>query len=239
METASKARIHRTIALKKNEFEKLFWSDQKTVVGIDEVGRGCLAGPLVVGAVILPIGVTSPQLKDSKVMSPAEREKAFAWITKRAAWQVAILHNRLIDQHDIYRSTLMGMKKALVNLLACQTELPGAIVVDAMPLTLAGTGLQDIPIYYFTKGENRSSSIAAASIVAKVTRDRLMERYGALLPGYGLEHHKGYATLEHRQAILAQHETIIHRTSFLRTLLTPEPTGDTVHHDEQHQQTLC
>ena len=234
METAPKTRLNRAIRISKDEFENSLWNDQKTVVGIDEVGRGCLAGPLVVGAAILPIGITSPLLKDSKVLDHNEREAAYVWIQEHALFQAAILHNRFIDQHDIYQSTLMGMKKALVNLLSIAPQRPGAILVDAMPLTLAETGITDIPIYFFNKGESLSSSIAAASIVAKVTRDRLMGHYATLFPGYTLEQHKGYATKDHQDALIIQRQTIIHRTTFLRTLLAPKES-----HESTHQQSIC
>lgn len=220
------------IRIRKNFFEKPLWEQGKLVVGIDEVGRGCLAGPLVTAAAILPIGKLSPLLKDSKILSPAERLKAYTWITKHCYYQTAIIHQRLIDSRNIYQATLLAMKRALVQLLSNTGAIPGAVLVDAMPLKLNDTGFQSLPVYYFPKGEQKSSSIAAASIVAKVTRDAMMEQYATLFPGYELEKHKGYATKEHQAAITQYGHSIIHRQSFLGSFLT------TIDSDEENQATI-
>ena len=228
------ARRRSLLKFNKNHFEKEAWDRSNRVVGIDEVGRGCLAGPLVTAAVILPIGNVSRLLKDSKLMEPEERNRAYAWITKHCHYQVGIVHNRIIDQVNIWQATMIAMKKAVVNLLAQPGARPSAILVDAMPLRLEDAGITDIPVYYFIEGEKKSSSIAAASIVAKVTRDALMQHYDALIPGYSLGQHKGYATQCHKDAILAQKHSIIHRMSFLGALKT------TMDQDEANeQQTLC
>jgi ribonuclease HII len=233
METAPNSRSIQAIRITKNFFEKSLWEQKKLIVGIDEVGRGCLAGPLVCAAVMLPIGKLSPLLKDSKIMDKAERERAYAWITAHCWYQIGIVHNRIIDKHNIWQATLLTMKRSLVNLLAHAPQ-PGAIVVDAMPLKLADTGLSHIPVYHFTKGESRSSSIAAASIIAKVTRDALMEKYDRLFPDYQLGQHKGYATKIHHDCIQAHRHLIIHRQSFLGAY------QDREEFDEQaYQQTIC
>lgn len=218
----------------KNHFEKEAWDRSNRVIGIDEVGRGCLAGPLVTAAVILPIGNVNRMLKDSKAMDHEERLKAYAWITKNCTYQVGIVHHRIIDQVNIWHATMIAMKKALVNLLAQPGQRPSAILVDAMPLKVEDAGITDIPVYYFIKGEQKSSSIAAASIVAKVTRDALMQTYDTLIPGYALGQHKGYATKCHTDAILAQNHSIIHRMSFLGAIKT---TMD--QNESNQQQTLC
>ena len=126
------ARRKQTLNFNKNHFEKAAWDQSNRVVGIDEVGRGCLAGPLVTAVVILPIGNVNRMLKDSKLMEHEERVKAYAWITKHCWYGVGIVHNRIIDQHNIYRATLIAMKRALVNLLATSDQYPAAILVDAM-----------------------------------------------------------------------------------------------------------
>lgn len=205
-----------TAKFNKNFFEQQFWAKNELICGIDEVGRGCLAGPVVTAAVILPLGKTSRLLNDSKLMTKEEREKAFKWIEEHCRSSIGIINHRLVDTHNIYQASLMAMKKAVINLLANTPILPGAIVVDAMPLRLINTAYEDIPVYHFYYGEKLSSSIAAASIVAKVTRDALMRNLELSLPGYRFAQHKGYATPLHRQSLLemATH-SLIHRETFL------------------------
>lgn len=233
METMPNKRTIQAIRISKNFFEKSLWEQKKLIVGIDEVGRGCLAGPLVAAAVILPIGKTSSLLQDSKILDAAARQRAYAWIIARCYYQIGIVHNRIIDKHNIWQATILAMKRALVNLLAHVDQQPGAIVVDAMPLKLNDTGFT-IPVYHFPKGESRSSSIAAASIVAKVTRDALMATYDQIFPGYQLKHHKGYATKIHQECLIKERHLIIHRESFLSTF------GDQKECDDQcNQQTIC
>ncbi len=222
-----------TVKIRKNSYEKSLWEQEKLVVGIDEVGRGCLAGPLVTAAVILPRNRTNPLLKDSKILSVDERHKAYKWIIQNCHYQLGIAHNRIVDQYNIYQATKIAMKRALVSLLARCNDPVGAILVDAMPLELENTGITDIPLYHFYKGETKSSSIAAASIVAKVTRDRLMEKYEGIFPGYAFEKHKGYATPIHREAIDALQESLIHRKTFLGAFLDKGHSDDT-----KSQQTL-
>lgn len=230
METRNSNKKRQSVNFTKNFFEISAWEQKSTVVGIDEVGRGCLAGPLVTAAVILPFK-TNRLLQDSKLMEAYERDEAYAWIIRNCAYQIGIVHNRIIDQHNIWQATLMAMKKALVNLMAQPIARPSAILVDAMPLTLTDTDFNGIPVYYFPKGERKSSSIAAASIVAKVTRDALMEKFATLFPGYDLEQHKGYGTKNHQNSIKTLGQTIIHRTSFCGSIT--EVTND------YQQQTLC
>lgn len=220
MEMIPSPHSRQPVKILHNSFEKSLWKQRKLVVGIDEVGRGCLAGPLVTAAAILPIGLTSRLLKDSKLLSAEERLKAYSWIIAHCRYQIGIVHHRIIDQHNIWHATILAMKKALVTLLCQINETPGAILVDAMPLKLGDTGFQGIPVYHFPKGEQKSSSIAAASIVAKVTRDALMEKYEALFPGYELKQHKGYATQIHQEHIRKLRHSIIHRESFLGAFRT-------------------
>lgn len=199
----------------KNMIEKMAWDQQETVCGIDEVGRGCLAGPLVTAAVILPINKKHPLLQDSKLLTAEERLTAYRWITRHAAIGIGIIHHRYIDTHNIWQSTLHGMKRATMQLFAQRISLPMAIIVDAMPLELNVPAYQDIAIYYFPKGERYSSSIAAASIVAKVYRDQLMDYLNPLFPAYSFNQHKGYGTKQHYHAIQTKEHSLIHRTSFL------------------------
>ena len=224
-----------TVNFKKNQFEKTAWKAQSVVAGIDEVGRGCLAGPLVTAAIILKDGPISHKIKDSKLLSEPERIAAYQWILKHSWHGIGIVHNRIIDQHNIWQATLIAMKKALIGLL---TAYPGkqpiqAILVDAMPLNLADTSYHKIPVHHFPFGEQRSSSIAAASIIAKVTRDRLMGRYDQLFPGYHLAQHKGYGTKKHKISICSTGHSIIHRISFLSNTFAMKDT------DHENQQTIC
>jgi ribonuclease HII len=220
------------VNLNKNHFEKIAWKLSQTVMGIDEVGRGCLAGPLVTAAVILPPNKTSRLIADSKILTSEERLKAYAWIIKHCHYNIGILHNRLIDKHNIWQTTLLAMKKALINLLATCPENPSAILVDAMPLTLEDTNYSAIPVHHFPFGEQKSISIAAASIIAKVTRDNLMQQYEAIFPGYSLGRHKGYSTKIHKHAINSIGYSIIHRMSFLSWIHQQKEDYDS-------QQTIC
>jgi len=202
----------------KNSFEKAAWVDQSLVCGIDEVGRGCLAGPLVTAAAILPLNRTSPLLKDSKLMTHEERLTAARWIKKHCVFSYGIVHHRLIDQQNIYGATLIAMKRALVHLLANVSQLPSAILVDAMPLNLADTAFHAIPVYHFPFGERRSQSIAAASILAKLKRDEMMGMLDSVFPGYHFGQHKGYGTPQHKEALAFNSSAIIHRKTFISRL---------------------
>ena len=200
----------------KNYFEHQAWQAQELICGLDEVGRGCLAGPIVTAAVILPLGKTSTLLKDSKLMTPEEREKAFAWIDKHCWYNIGIVHHRTVDHNNVWHATLIAMKKALVHLLNQAPVTPSKIITDAMPLNLFDTAYNSIPVHYFPFGEKRSSTIAAASIVAKVKRDAMMRRLDPIFPGFALGTHKGYGTPAHKKVIReSQEHLIIHRDSFL------------------------
>lgn len=220
-------------AFNRNHYESNAWKLQATVCGIDEVGRGCLAGPLVTAAVILPIGTRYRFLKDSKALSAADREKAYKWIIKNAHYSVGITHNRTVDHINIWQATLITMKKALIGLLETSPYMPQTILVDAMPLDILDTKFNTIPVEHFTKGESRSISIAAASIVAKVTRDRMMQSMDSIFPGYKLADHKGYGTKAHLDAIRSYKHSITHRTSFLKKINQKEANS------HEKQQSIC
>lgn len=220
----------------KNSHEKEAWALQRVVCGIDEVGRGCLAGPLVTAAVMLHPNKTHRMLKDSKLMTEAERIKAAAWIVKNSWFSYGIVHHRLIDQHNIWQATLIAMKRAVINLLTIAPHRPESVLIDAMPLKLAGSSFADIPVHHFNKGESLSSSIAAASILAKVKRDRMMTQLDAIIPGYALAQHKGYSTPSHQKAVRDLEASIIHRQSFIKKLLNPDYILSDTH---EKQQTIC
>ncbi len=203
----------------KNDLEHGAWAQGHYICGIDEVGRGCLAGPLVTAAVILPVNKTSRLLRDSKLLTEEERHKGALWIAKNCWYAYGIVDNRTIDHYNIYQATLIAMKKALVHLLATAPK-PTAIVIDAMPLKLSDTRYLDIPVHYFPKGERKSSSIAAASIIAKVKRDQMMTTFNEIFPGFSFDEHKGYSTKKHKDILKQAPHLIIHRQSFLRNIST-------------------
>jgi ribonuclease HII len=220
----------------KNFYEKKAWHNGLLACGIDEVGRGCLAGPLVVGAVIVPPHTSYRLLKDSKVLTLEQRLQAFDWINQHCSWAVASANHNTIDTINIYQATLAAMKQACLNLIQTMPhprEKLKYILVDAMPLHIDKKIVHEcLEFHHFNYGERFSCSIAAASIVAKVTRDHLMEKLSAYFPAFGFHQHKGYATKQHINALLEQGPTFIHRHSFI-SKINPE-----VNIEETRQQGL-
>lgn len=212
------------------------WKQSLYVCGIDEVGRGCLFGPMVTAAAILPIGTSFKLLKDSKVMSEKDRDIAYEWIMKNAYTSVAIVSSYEIDSINIYQSTLYAMKKAFIQLVEVTPivfEKIRYLMVDAMPLRLDYPYThKKMEIHTPNYGESVSISIAAASIIAKVTRDRLIVRMAEMFPHYELEKHKGYGTKAHSQRIQRFGASILHRSSFL----SKNVTGKT--YDKKKQQSI-
>lgn len=217
----------------KNYYEKAAWEHDMVVCGIDEVGRGCLAGPVVTAAAILPPGKTHKLLKDSKVLTEPERLEAYAWILKNCLVSTGIIHHRAIDSHNIYQATILAMKKALFGILIQSEHKIASILVDAVPLNLAHTAYSNIPVRNFSFGEQKSSSIAAASIVAKVEHDLLMSYFDTVFSGYDFAQHKGYGTKKHQYALQKTKKSLIHRNSFLKKL------AGTTHESSEQQQTIC
>jgi ribonuclease HII len=176
------------------------------VAGVDEVGRGCLAGPVVAGAVVLHPGRHIPGVCDSKVVPAVERERLFDRIMRDAiAWAVASADPGEIDRLNIHQASLRAMQRAVLALV----PLPDIVLVDAFrvpDLPMAQRGV--------LHGDRRCSAIAAASIVAKVTRDRLMHELHGLDPRYGFDRHKGYATADHLDAVARFGYSEVHRRSF-------------------------
>ncbi len=210
------ATIRYKIRFNKDYFEKRAWNSTQLICGIDEVGRGCLAGPVMVGAVILKPNKVNRLIKDSKLLNENEREKAYKWIIKNSWHAVSLVHNRSIDDHNIYQATLMAMRRAFLQLMAQSNQRPESVLVDAMPLSLRNTAFEAIDVLHFPFGEKKSSSIAAASIVAKVTRDRMMKRLDKHLHGYDFSSNKGYASPYHKKMVRSLGYTVLHRINFLR-----------------------
>lgn len=201
-------------------FEHEYWSKKLLVCGIDEVGRGCLAGPVVTAAAILHPGAFNPLLIDSKKLSTQNLLKIYKWLIHHCTYSIAIGSNSFIDRHNIYQATQQMMKQALLNILTKQNTQPSLILIDAMPLTLQTTPFDHITIKSFTQGESKSASIAAASIIAKVTRDEIITRMAQTFPNYGFELHKGYGTALHKKNLIKFKPSIIHRETFLKKILT-------------------
>ncbi|MEH7456887.1 ribonuclease HII [Bacillus sp. JJ1127] len=175
------------------------------IAGIDEVGRGPLAGPVVTAAVVLPEDFYIPGLNDSKKLSEAKRERFYDEIKERAvAIGVGIVSPQVIDEINIYQATKRAMLDAIAN-LSCTPE---HLLIDAMKLPTS------IPQTSIIKGDAKSISISAASIIAKVTRDRMMKELGKEHPEYGFEQHMGYGTKQHLQAIETYGVLEEHRKTF-------------------------
>ena len=178
------------------------------ICGIDEAGRGPLAGPVVAGAVILPKDCEILFLNDSKKLSEKKREALFVEIQEKAvAWSVGVVGPDVINEINILQATYEAMRRAIAG-LGVQPDL---LLNDAV--TIPGVAVEQIPII---KGDAKSVSIAAASILAKVTRDHMMVEYDALFPEYGFAKHKGYGTADHIRAIRESGPCPIHRRSFIR-----------------------
>ena len=176
------------------------------VAGCDEVGRGCLAGPVMAGAVILDPARHIPGLFDSKMTTALERERLYDVITRRAlAWAVASASPVEIDRINIHRASLDAMRQAIAML----EPLPDMVVVDAFKIPDLMMAQVGVP-----KGDRKVSAVAAASIVAKVTRDREMRRHHEADPRYGYDRHKGYATAEHLAAVALHGYSSLHWRTF-------------------------
>jgi ribonuclease HII len=196
----SRPRASRTV---ENEIRRLGYVH---VAGVDEVGRGCLAGPVVAGAVILRSDEYVPGIADSKVLSACERERLFGEITGACvAWGVAVIGADEIDRINIHKASLKAMREAILALV----PLPGFVLVDGfrIPELL-------MPQRPIIGGDRKSTAIAAASILAKVTRDRIMADLHCEDPRYGFDRHKGYATRDHLDAVNRFGYSLRHRRTF-------------------------
>lgn len=199
------------------QYEKEYWNlSYQNIAGIDEVGRGCLFGDVVAAAVILPKGIVLEDINDSKKLSAKKREKLFDVIMEQAvSVGIGRVDAAMIDQINIKQATRLAMKQAIEQL----EVRPDFLLIDAEKI--------DVPLPQLSviKGDATSQSIAAASIIAKVTRDRLCQgEWNAQYPEYGIGIHKGYATKMHREQIQNLGPTPMHRKSFMRNLFVEEQT---------------
>ncbi len=176
-----------------------------SLAGVDEAGRGPLAGPVVASAVIVRDFSFSCEINDSKKMTEKAREAAYEEILAKCVVGIGIIEHHMIDRIDILQATLRAMEEAVMKL----GEIPGMILVD-------GNKTPNLPFPQtpIVDGDAKSFSIACASVVAKVTRDRMMAYYAEEFPAYGFEKHKGYGTAEHVRAIRENGPCRIHRKSF-------------------------
>lgn len=198
------------------EYERDLWNNGiKLVAGIDEVGRGCLFGDVVAAAVILPEGCEIEGINDSKKLSEKKREELYPLIMERALGVgIGCVNASVVDSINIKQAARLAMKTALEQL--SESVVPEYLLVDAEKV--------DSPIRQLAviHGDALSQSIAAASIIAKVTRDRLCLQWDMEYPEYGIAGHKGYATKAHREAILEYGACPLHRKTFLKGLLNEQ-----------------
>jgi ribonuclease HII len=192
--------------------------DQKrgvaTLCGVDEAGRGPLAGPVVAGAVILRPDARLPGVDDSKRLTPAERLEAVARVREGALGHAVVaIDSLVIDRVNIRQATFLAMRQAVSNL----TLVPELVLIDGFPVP--ELLIRQEPVF---GGDRRSLAIAAASILAKVHRDALMDEYHRLFPEYGFDHHRGYCTADHLDALRRHGPCPIHRRSFAPTRLSQQ-----------------
>lgn len=188
--------------------QQCFEGGMDIVCGVDEAGRGPLAGPVCAAAVILPKGLDIPGLNDSKKLTDKKRRELFDLITDQAVcYGIAMSDEKEIDEINILQATFRAMERA-VGLLSVK---PDIVLVDGNREPRLG-----LPVKTVVKGDSLSASIAAASILAKVTRDRLMEELDETYPAYGFAVHKGYGTKRHYEALTADGPCPIHRMTFLK-----------------------
>lgn len=195
-----------------NTFENEGYKNGYTYIGgIDEAGRGPLAGPVVAAVVVFKPGTKIEGINDSKKLSESKRDELFDIIKEQALdYGIGIVQREEIDEYNILNATYMAMKKAI----NCLKNTPDYLLVDAAHIP--GVSIEQKSII---KGDSKSISIAAASILAKVTRDSIMYEYDKMYPEYGFASHKGYGTDQHYKAIREHGITTIHRRSFLKNIL--------------------
>ncbi|MGN1390997.1 MAG: ribonuclease HII [Sharpea porci] len=176
------------------------------IIGLDEAGRGPMAGPLVVGGVIFPEGFYDERINDSKKLTEKKREALYDLIVEKAlAYDIEVISVEEVDLLNVYEASRTGMRRIIERI----SVKPDFALTDAMPL-----GNDAIDHLAIIKGDAKSMSIGGASILAKVTRDRIMKEYAQIYPEYGFEKHKGYVTKAHKEALEKYGVCPIHRRSF-------------------------
>lgn len=199
------------IALLWQPEKELIKSGRFIIAGVDEAGRGPLAGPVFAAAVILPEGEFIENINDSKKLTPQKREALYDTIKEKSiAYASAVVDEKVIDEINILNASMLAMQNAVAKL----NTKPEYALIDGNK-----TPQLNIPCSALIKGDSKSISIAAASIIAKVERDRYMTNIAEKYPEYGFEKHKGYGTKQHNEAILKYGPCPIHRKTFLKKLL--------------------
>lgn len=203
----------------RNRIHHVFYYERKfkrlgfrSVIGVDEAGRGPLAGPVVAAAVLLKTSRFKNRVDDSKKLSPHQREEAFPEIVRNSIFGIGIISEKVIDEFNILEATRLAMENAVLKLIdKIKDSRKGRIqiLVDGNVKLAIG-----MPYTNIIRGDSRSKSIAAASILAKVTRDRIMSVYDRVYPQYGFLQHKGYPTQAHRVLLAQFGPCLIHRKSF-------------------------
>ena len=188
------------------EYEsEAYQNGYQVIIGLDEAGRGPMAGPLVVAGVIFREGYYNDEINDSKQLSESKREKLYDIIIENAlAYDIEVIDIEEVDRLNVYQASKTGMLR-IINRISLK---PDFALTDAMPLD---NSIEHLSII---KGDAKSLSIASASILAKVTRDRIMKEYDSIYPEYGFKKHKGYPTKAHKEALIKYGVTPIHRKSF-------------------------
>jgi ribonuclease HII len=189
----------------------------RSIAGVDEAGRGACAGPLVAGAVVLPEGKRGrvPGLADSKLLAPAVRERVYAEVVARAtSWSAVVVPAADVDRIGLHRANVAALRRALWLLDDC----PSYVLSDGFPVT--GLGVPGLAMW---KGDRVAACIAAASVVAKVTRDRIMVEMDSRFPDYGFASHKGYCTADHQAALDQYGPCDEHRRSFVNVRMRDNP----------------
>ena len=209
-----KAREKEELRLEEMQKEERAVLELSPIAGVDEAGRGPLAGPVVAACAVIPLDYPFYYLNDSKKMSEKRREALFEELQKEAiAFGIGIVSPERIDEINILQATYEAMREALKDMEKCFSLSPNILLNDAV--TIPGI---PIPQKAIVHGDAKSLSIAAASVLAKVTRDHIMLKYDEKYPEYGFKQHKGYGTKVHREAILTHGPCPIHRRSFLKNI---------------------
>ncbi len=186
------------------DFDKNF--SVNFIAGVDEAGRGPLAGPVVAACCMLPLDRMIDGINDSKKLSEAKRERLYGEITASGVYKISIIPHDVIDEINILRAT----KRAMTECIESMSVKPELVLIDAVQLNVS------VPVKSIIKGDAQSYNIAAASVLAKVTRDRIMREYDLIYPQYGFAKNKGYGTAEHIAALKKFGPCPIHRKTFIK-----------------------